>query len=225
MPKIKVLIVDDHKLIRLGVRSLLSPDEEIEVVGEASCGEEAIDLTMKLRPNVVLMDLLMKKGMSGIEAIRRINSMSPETNVLALTMVDNEEYYLPVLQAGASGYLLKEADPGELLLAVKAVSNGEAYLSPAVARVVLGGVRGAGDWEDNGLAQLTPRERQVLELAAQGNTSREIAEQLFLGSKTVEKYRASAMHKLELHSRADLVRFAVAKGLLGPSGTEEGVTI
>jgi two-component system response regulator NreC len=214
MPRIRVLLVDDHAIVRAGIRSLLSLQPDIQVVGEASSGEEALELAERLRPDVVLMDLRLK-GMSGLEAIRELKKRLPKINTLALTMVDNPQYFFPVLEAGACGYLLKEAEPEELLTAVRAAARNEAFLSPAVARAVVGGyLAGKGVVEDSYIS-LTDREREVLRLVAQGYTSRQIAEMLHLSRKTVEKYRASAMEKLGLRSRAELVSYALSRGLLG----------
>jgi len=158
------------------------------------------------------MDVLMK-GMSGLEAIGELKKRLPEANILALTIVDNPEYFLPVLKSGACGYLLKEAEPEELLAAVRAAAQGIAYLSPRVATVVLSGLQA----ERDRYASLSVREREVLALVAQGYTSREVAERLYLSPKTVEKYRARLMGKLGISSRAELISYAVNRGLLRPS--------
>lgn len=213
--KIRLLLVDDHSLVRAGIRSLLETQPDFEVVGETGDGAEAIRLARELEPTLVLMDLALP-GMSGLEATREIKKLTPSVNVLALTMQDNEEYFFPMLNAGASGYILKEATSQELIAAIRAVYAGGAYLSPAVARTVLEdylqGVT-AGQERDS-YSGLTAREREVLKLAAQGKTNREMAEALYLSTKTVEKHRASMMRKLGLANRSELVRFAIRKGLI-----------
>lgn len=168
----------------------------------------------QLHPELVLMDIAMP-GMNGIEATRRIKKEFPDINVLVLTMHDDEEFFFPVLRAGASGYILKEAEPQELLYAIRMVRKGQAFLSPAVARAVLEGfvtaTTGPGDEK---YSALTPREKEVLRLAAAGGTNREIAEELFLSIRTVEKYRQAVMRKLGLARREDLTKYALRKGLI-----------
>lgn len=211
-----VLVVDDHGIVRAGICVPLARAPDMQVVGQAASGEDALEQAQALQPNVVLMDLAMP-GMGGLEAIRRLKESLPSAAVLALTMQDDERYFLPVIQAGAVGYLLKEAAPEELLVAVRAAARGEAYLSPAVARVILGGyVKALKGSEQDSYASLTTREREVLGLAAEGKTNREIAEALCLSVKTVEKHRASLMGKLTLRNRYDLLRYALDKGLMGP---------
>ncbi len=214
MSKIRVLIVDDHGIVRAGIRSLLEDYADIEVVGEAGSGWKAIEQTIRLQPDVVLMDIAMG-DLSGLEATQEIKERAPDVNVLALTMHDREEYFFAMLRAGALGYVLKESEPHELLAAIRAVHRGEAFLSPVVAKAVL----------EDYLAQrthqaqphpgdLTLREQEVLRLAAEGKTTREMAEMLHLSVKTVEKHRASMMHKLGLQSVPDLIKYAIRKGLI-----------
>jgi two-component system response regulator NreC len=215
MSNIRVLIVDDHGIVRAGIKSLLETQPDIEVVAEASEGREALEKVRQLRPDVVLMDIAMP-GMNGLEATREIKREMPESSVLALTMQDNEEYFFPMLSAGASGYVLKEASSEELLTAVRAVYEGGAFLSPAVARAVLedylqGVATGS---EKDSYSFLSDREKEVLKLAAEGKTNREMAEALFLSTKTIEKHRATMMHKLGLANRSELVRYAIKKGLI-----------
>jgi two-component system response regulator NreC len=215
MAGIRVLLVDDHAIVRAGVRSLLAPYRDIEVVGEASDAEEAMERVESLHPDVVLMDLRLK-GTSGLDAIHELKKKRmAETNIVVLTMVDAPQYFFPVLEAGACGYLLKESDPDELLAAIRAAARGEVFLTPAVARVVLEDYRAQKGSGEDSYATLSERERQVVRLTAEGHPSREIAERLFLSRKTVEKYRASALEKLGLHSRAELINYALSKGLLG----------
>jgi two-component system response regulator NreC len=211
MSKIRVLIADDHGIVRAGLRSLLEAQADMEVVGEASTGREAVDAACTLQPDVVLMDIGMP-GMSGLEATRELRKRAPSIRVLALTIQESEEYFFAMLKAGASGYILKEAEPQELLSALRAVYQGGAFLSPAVAKVVLEGyvTRPKADNPEG----LTVREGEVLRLAAQGHTNREIAESLCLSIKTVEKHRASMMDKLGLRGRQELIRYALRKGLI-----------
>ena len=214
MSKLRVLIVDDHGIVRAGVRSLLETDAGIDVVGEAQNGGEAVIQVRQLRPKLVLMDLAMPK-MNGIEATRRIKAEFPDTIVLILTMHDDEEFFLPVLRAGASGYVVKESEPQELLHAIKVVKGGDVFLSPAVAKSVLGVLFASKTGEeDKDYSNLSKRENEVLRLAATGNTNTQMAEALFISVRTVEKHRQSFMHKLGLSKREDLTRFAIRKGLI-----------
>ena len=214
MSKLRVLIVDDHGIVRAGIKSLLDVQSDIEVVGEAAGGEEAIEKALALRPDLVLMDVAMP-GMNGIEATRRIKEELPDTSVLVLSMHDDEEFFFPVLRAGASGYILKEAEPQELLYAIRTVHLGHIFLSPAVATVLLEGlVTTLPENMEENYGSLTRREKEVLRLAAAGKTNREMAEALFLSSRTVEKYRQAVMHKLGLARREDLTKYAIRRGLI-----------
>jgi two-component system response regulator NreC len=211
---IKVLIADDHRLVRAGIRALLEGQPDIEVVGEAGSGCEAIELATNLQPDVVLMDIAMG-DLSGLEATQEIKERAPRIHILALTMHDREEYFFAMLKAGALGYVLKECDPSELLVAIRAVHAGEAYLSPSVTKAVL------TDYLAQGIVQtqsrydsLTLREKEVLRLAAEGKTTPEMADMLHLSVKTVEKHRASMMHKLGLQSLPELIKYAIRKGLI-----------
>lgn len=214
MSKLRILIVDDHGIVRAGIRSLLQSQRDIEVVGEAARGEEAVEKAVRLQPELVLMDIAMP-GMDGIEATRRIKKELPDVRVLVLTMYDDEEFFFPVLRAGASGYILKEAEPQELLYAVRMVSEGQIFLSPAVAKSLLEDflttTAGQGDEK---YSALTPRQKEVLRLAAAGRTNREMAEMLFLSIRTVEKHRQAVMHKLGLDRREELTKYAIRKGLI-----------
>ena len=214
MGKLRVLIVDDHGIVRAGIRSLLDGQSDIEVVGEAAGGEEAVEKAKELRPELVLMDIAMP-GMNGIEATRRIKEDLPDTSVLVLSMHDDEEFFFPVLRAGASGYILKEAEPQELLYAIRTVHLGHIFLSPAVATALLEGfVTALPENLEENYGSLTRREKEVLKLAAAGKTNREMAETLFLSSRTVEKYRQAVMHKLGLARREDLTKYAIRRGLI-----------
>lgn len=214
MAKLRVLIVDDHGIVRAGIRSLLEGQPDIEVIGEASGGEEALEKALELRPELVLMDIAMP-GMNGIEATRRLKATLPDTSVLVLSMHDDEEFFFPVLRAGASGYILKESEPQELLYAIRTVHQGNIFLSPAVATALLEGfVTATPEHQEGSYSALTRREKEVLKLAAAGKTNCEMAETLFLSSRTVEKYRQAVMHKLGLERREDLTKYAIRRGLI-----------
>ncbi len=214
MAKLRVLIVDDHGIVRAGIKSLLESQPDIEVVGEAAGGEEAIEKSRQLKPDMVLMDIAMP-GMNGIEATRGIKKERSDTIVLVLTMHDDAEFFFPVLRAGASGYLLKGAPPYELLYAIQTVRQGQVFLSPAITKVLLEPLVVSADGpEDEKYKGLTRREKEVLRLAAAGRTNREMAEALFLSVRTVEKHRQAVMHKLGLTRREDLTKYALRKGLI-----------
>lgn len=214
MDRLRIMIVDDHAVVRAGIRSLLEKQSDLEVVGEASGGEEAIRKASELRPQLILMDIAMP-GMSGIEVTRRIKKDLPNTSILALTMHDDEEFFFPVLRAGASGYVLKEVEPHDLLNAIRMVHHGQVFFSPAVARLLLEAfVTSSPDAKDEKYRSLTGREKEVLRLAAKGHTYRQMAEQLFLSSRTVEKHLQAAMHKLGLDTREDLTKYALRRGLI-----------
>jgi DNA-binding NarL/FixJ family response regulator len=211
MKKIRVLLAEDHTIVRKGLRSLLEDEANIQVVGEAEDGREAVRMTQELLPDVVLMDISMP-GLSGLEATRQIKERFPEVNVLVLTRHANEEYVLQILQAGASGYVVKKAAPAELMLAIQAVYRGDSFLSPAISREVIEEYTrraGANDYD-----RLTDREREVLQLIAEGRSNREIAELLHVSMKTVENHRANLMDKLGLRSVAELTRYAIRKGII-----------
>jgi DNA-binding NarL/FixJ family response regulator len=212
--KIRVLIADDHSLVRAGIRLLLEGHADIEVVGEAGGGGEVIELAAQLQPDVVLMDIAMG-DLSGMEATAQIRERAPNARVLALTMHDREEYFFAMLQAGALGYVLKESQPDELLAAIRAVYRGEAYLSPAVTKAVLTDYLGQRVGQNQSRYEsLTLREKEIMRLVADGNTTRDIGELLHLSEKTVEKHRAAVMHKLGLQSLSQLVKYAIRKGLI-----------
>jgi len=213
--KVRIVLAEDHTILREGLRALLSLDVTLEIVGEAENGREAVRCVEKLGPNLLLMDLSMPR-MSGIEAIREIKKRSPKTKIIALTVHNTEEYLLATLQAGAEGYVLKDATYDELALAIKNVMLGKPYLSPGVSGKVIEGylegkesVASVSTWE-----ALSQREREVLKLIAEGYKNKEIAADLCISLKTVEKHRANLMKKLDLHNAAALTVYAMERGLV-----------
>jgi two-component system response regulator NreC len=212
MTKTKILLVDDHAIMRDGIRALICIHDDLEIVGEASDGKEAVDKALQLNPDLVIMDIAMPK-MDGLEATRRIKKKQPRLKILVLTQHDNQEYVLSVIKAGASGYLPKKAVGSELIAAIRAVQKGDSFLYPSAARVLMSNYLQRSDNADP-FDSLTAREREVLKLIADGHTSREIAEMLFLSLKTVLGHRNKLMQKLDLHNRTELVRFAIRKGLI-----------
>jgi DNA-binding NarL/FixJ family response regulator len=211
---IRVVLVDDHALVRAGMRSLLGSMESVEVVGEASSGEEALALARGAQPDVVLMDIAMK-GMTGLDAASRMREANPGVRVIILSMHAGEEYVLQALRAGAVGYLLKDAATGELELALRSVMRGESWFSPAVSRqVVEGYVQRVGG--EPAADVLTARQREVLRLVAGGKSTKEIAFDLNLSVKTVETHRAQIMERLGIRDVAGLVRYALRTGLVPP---------
>lgn len=212
MADIRVLLADDHTIFRAGLKALLESEMGIEVVGEASNGDEAVDMTRGLTPDIVVMDLSMP-GSGGLEATRRIAALHLPTRVLVLTMHAEEEYLVPVLEAGAHGYLTKTTADRRLIHALRVVARGEVYLPPKATTLLLKEYRAAGEDTDV-LRQLSSREQEVLALTAEGFSSREIGEKLFISPKTVDTYRARIMEKLGLNHRSELVRFALRSGLL-----------
>ncbi len=216
MSKIKVLLVEDHTIVRKGLRSLLDAEPEIEVVGEAEDGRQAVERVKQLTPDVVLMDITMPV-LNGLEATRQIKKTHPNTRVLILTVHSTEEYIFQILRAGASGYLVKQAAVPELISAIQAVYRGDSYLSPAVSRILVEEYsRTAEATTMDHFDKLTGRERQVLQLVAEGRSSRDIAHLLGISIKTVEAHRAHIMEKLDLHTAADLTRYAIRKGVIQP---------
>jgi DNA-binding NarL/FixJ family response regulator len=215
MPRqIRTLLVDDHAVLRAGLRALLEAAGDILVVGEAATGEEAVMKVPQLRPDVVVMDLSMP-GMGGLEAVRQIAALETDARVLVLTMHGEEEHLLPVLEAGGSGYVHKRSADEELIEAIRTVAEGNVFLYPSGARLLLGGIRQkAAPGEDDPVARLTEREREVLGFTVEGFSSTEIGKKLFISPKTVDTYRSRIMEKLDLHHRSELVRFALQRGLL-----------
>jgi two-component system response regulator NreC len=207
---IRILLADDHALVRHGFRMILAAQPDMEIAGEAGNGREAVELAQKLKPDVVVMDVTMPE-LNGIEATRRLIELSPRTRVLALSMHKDNVYVREILRAGARGYLLKDSADADLLAAVRAVAKGEGYLSPGVSDAVLSDYR---RHVTDPLDLLTTREREVLQLIAEGKTNKEIATSLHLSVYTVEAHRGRVMEKLNLHSTGELVRFAVRSGLI-----------
>ena len=213
--KMSIVLADDHTIMREGLRALLTADSNLEVVGEARDGREAVRCVERLGPDLLLMDLSMPR-MSGMDAIREIKKRYPETKIIALTVHKTEEYLLSTLQAGADGFVLKDATHGELITAIKNVMGGKSYLSPGVSEKIIEGylkgkksIQSLSSWES-----LSQREREVLKLIAEGYKNKEIAEDLCISLKTVEKHRANLMKKLDLHNAAALTVYAVDKGLV-----------
>jgi two-component system, NarL family, response regulator NreC len=216
LEKMRVLLVDDHAMLRSGLRALLRTEPDIFVVGEAGTGEEGIDKTKELRPDIVVMDLSMP-GMGGLAAIKAITELGMGTRVLVLTMHAEEEYLLAVLEAGGSGYVRKTSADQDLVNALRTVARDEVFLYPSAAKLLLQGFKTKSDeHEPTLLDKLTERERVVLQQTVQGFSSSEIGEKLFISPKTVDTYRARVMEKLGLNHRSQLVRFALDTGLLKP---------
>jgi DNA-binding NarL/FixJ family response regulator len=215
MTPIRVLLVEDHALVRAGIRALLEQLPGVEVVAEASTGYDALHLIAQHQPLIVLMDIGMA-GMSGLDVTAQVTQGFPDVRVIMLSMHAHEEFVLQALRGGAAGYLLKDAGTAELELAIRAIARGEIYLSPAVSRHVVGEyVRRVGS-TPVGLDQLTPRQREILRLIAQGHTTKEIAQQLAISVKTVETHRAQLMERLDIYDVARLVRYAIRLGLVLP---------
>lgn len=235
MEKIRVLLADDHTILREGIRILLEAEPDMDIVGEAGDGEEAVKLALELKPDIVLMDIAMP-GMNGLEATRRLRAADPDIHVLILSMHEDQDYVVPILEAGASGYVLKRTAASELVSAIRAVYEGNSFLYPSVAKMLIQNyLRRQGEAEDAGDVDetasggvpipggalpgrekaklLTPRELEVLRLIVDGLTNREIAEKLFISIKTVQAHRGNMMEKLGLHDRVELVKFAIRHGL------------
>jgi DNA-binding NarL/FixJ family response regulator len=213
-PSIRVLVADDHAIVRTGIRHVLESEPGFDVVGEAATGAEAIEAARKLRPDVVVLDISMP-GASGLSVVGELRRSVPEARVLILSMHDNTEYVLESLRTGAHGYLLKDTAATELRGAIRTVRRGESYFSPPIASRLSAVLRGAGDVGPSLLGQLTARERQVLVGVAEGRTNREIAVDLGISHRTVETHRESLMRKLGVRTVAGLTRVALEAGLIG----------
>jgi two-component system response regulator NreC len=221
MNKIRILLADDHPMVRSGLIKLLEPFKEFIIVGEASDGEEAVAMTKKLEPDVVIIDLSMPK-LSGVEATKIIRKNFPSAKVLVLTMYDNEEYVYQILKSGAGGYMLKNSGRDELAAAIRAVARGDRFFSPRVSEIVMetylrkSEARDDLPMTDDDLP-LTKREREILQYIADGFNNLQIAEKLFISARTVETHRTNIMQKLDIHDAANLVRFALSKKQKPPS--------
>ncbi len=212
--KIRLLLVDDHQIVRAGLQLLFVAEKDMEIVGEVSSGDEAIKAVSDLKPDVVVMDVAMP-GIGGIEATRRIKEAHPSVSVLALTMHEDEQYFFEMLDAGASGYIPKRAAPDDLVSAIRVISQGNVFLHSTLAKFLM---KDFLDRAESGATpaaeELTPREREVLTYIAEGYTNREIAETLVISVKTVDRHRENIMQKLNMHSRIELVKYAIEKGLI-----------
>jgi two-component system, NarL family, response regulator NreC len=228
MKKIKLMLVDDHEVVRVGLKNFLQTQEDFEVVAEASDGEEAVSRAMTAHPDIILMDITMP-GVDGLEATRRLRVLCPECLILALTVHDDKQYFMQMLAAGASGYITKQAAGDDLIAAIHTISAGSIFLQPALARWLLEDYQRLArqstttqtsvplegdDLHLVGLDVLSLRERQVLELVAHGSNNQQIGAQLELSPKTIARHRERIMHKLNMHSRTELVKFAIRTGLV-----------
>jgi two-component system response regulator NreC len=211
--KIRIVLVDDHAVLRAGLRALLNHEPDMEVVGEAANGREAVEVAERLRPDVIVMDLSMPV-MGGLDATKQITEKGLPTRVLVLTVHAEHQYLLPVLQAGGAGYVLKQAADTELIQAIRTVHRGEAFLYPTAASMLLQDYRRRVSANEDHYDGLSEREREVLQYTAEGFSSQEIADRLFISAKTVDTYRQRIMDKLNIHHRSELIRYALRKGLL-----------
>jgi DNA-binding NarL/FixJ family response regulator len=209
---VRILIADDHGIVRSGLRMLLESRPGVEVVAEAADGAEARDAAIRERPDIAILDVKMPK-LTGLQATREIKEQAPEVAVLILSMYDDERYLFEALKAGASGYVLKSQADSELMGALEAVERGEPFLTPEAQRALIKDVLGQGSVRDE---ELTPREQEVVKLVAEAHTNKEIAEILHLAEKTVENHRSNAMRKLGMRDRVELVRYAIRRGLIEP---------
>jgi two-component system response regulator NreC len=213
--KMRILLADDHTILRAGLKMMLNAQPDMEVVGEAQDGRQAIQEAQRLQPDIVLMDITMP-DMNGIEATKQIKRNLPTARILILTMHEHDEYVFQALRAGASGYMLKEAADTDLISALHIIQSGQFYLSPAAQSVMVGDYlqRVRTGEEKDSYSSLTEREREILKLVAEGYTNNQIAERLIISPKTVDTHRTHIMDKLNLHSRAELVKYAMRRGLL-----------
>lgn len=210
---IRVLLADDHRVLRDGLKSLLAEEPEMEVVGEASNGIEAIEKTGEVGPDVVILDIGMPL-MNGIQAAKKLNQLYPGVRILILTQYDSEEYLVAVLDAGALGYVLKDTAGSELIEAIRTVHQGLPYLSPAMTRLLIQDHIKRKDLVPNPVNMLTPREYEIFHLLAEGYSNHEIAEKLYISIKTVQTHRTHIMEKLSLNNRTDLVKYAIRRGII-----------
>ena len=212
-PRIRILVADDHSVLRAGIRALLSVQPDFEVIGEAADGQEAVQRARELGPDIVLMDIGMP-GMDGLAATREIKSLRPETSILILTQHENKEYVIPALKLGASGYVLKRADGDELLQAIRTIYAGDTFFDPRVTGILFDDAARDPEAPLDPLETLTEREREVFILIARGSTYQQIADALFISAKTVDFHRSNIVRKLGITSRSELIRYAVQRGLI-----------
>ena len=217
MARIRLLLVDDHEVVRSGLRMLLENQADLKILGEADTGKQALEMVETLSPDVVIMDITLP-DISGIEATRRIKEAHPDVAVVALTIHEDQQYFFEMLQAGASGYVPKRAAPDDLITAIHAAHRGEMYIYPSLAKLLVGDFlsRSGEDGAKEAMDELTPREGEVLSLLADGKTNDEIADLLSISAHTVARHRENLMGKLGLHSRSELVKYAIRKGLIKP---------
>jgi two-component system, NarL family, response regulator NreC len=211
--RIRVLVADDHTIVRQGIVGILKSSEDVEVVGEAADGAEAVEKATKLKPDVVVLDVSMPH-LTGLEAARRIREALPATRVLVLTMHDDEEYVLKMVRAGASGYLLKDSAGSELIAGIRALKAGKAYFGPHASRALAEAYQSGGPLPEDPFERLTDREREIFQLVVEGKTNAQMADLLFISPKTVDNHRTRMMEKLGIHGTAELVRFAAKHNLL-----------
>lgn len=216
MGKMRLLIADDHAIVREGLKAVLSAMPEVEIIGEAADGEEAISRAVECKPDIILMDITMP-GTNGLDATRRIKQQNLDTKVLVLTMHEEDDYFYRILEAGASGYFIKGGSSSELLGALKSIQRGDVFIYPTMAKKLLTnyleGVKSGQEVEK--YKKLTDREREILRLVAEGCTNQEISERLFISPTTVQTHRAHMMSKLALHNRTELIKYAIRHGLIG----------
>ncbi len=210
----RLLLVDDHAVVRSGLRMLLENERDVEIVGEAATALEALEAAQRLKPNVILMDIGLP-DMSGIDATREIKKHLSDVAIVALTIHEDEEYFFKMLEAGASGYVPKRAAPEELLTAIRAAATGQVYLYPSLAKLLVRDyLSGGRPADEEPVSELTAREQEVLTYLAEGASNEEIAAALVISRKTVARHRENIMRKLNLHSRSELVRYAIRKGII-----------
>ena len=213
MPRLRILVADDHTIVRQGLVSILKAAEEFEVVGEAADGSEAVEKALEIKPDVVVLDVSMPR-LNGLEAARRIHKALPESRILVLTMHDDEEYVLKMVRAGASGYLVKDGAATELVAALRALGAGQGYFGPQAAKALAEGYQGNKPIAEDPYARLTAREREVFQLLVEGCTNAQVADKLSISFKTVDNHRTHLMEKLGVHSPIELFRFAAKHGLM-----------
>jgi two-component system, NarL family, response regulator NreC len=210
----RLLLVDDHAVVRSGLRMMLENERDVDIIGEAATASEALEAATRLKPNVILMDIGLP-DMSGIDATREIKKRCPDVSIVALTIHEDEEYFFKMLEAGASGYVPKRAAPEELVTAIRAAATGQVYLYPSLAKLLVRDfLSGGRPSSDQTTSNLTDREQEVLTYLAEGSNNEEIATSLVISQKTVARHRENIMRKLNLHSRAELVRYAIRKGII-----------